>query len=266
MKYGSHLATITLALGFGALGVKPVAAVAQPADASACSGAANAVCVTQVGDRNVATIALNGNTAGGVIAGVETGNLTEIGSSRSTGPISISSQIAGSVSQSGNNNHVSIAMNGDNTAFAVSQQGNFNSATQSVEGLNNSLTLRQSSSDPAIGNTAIQVQLGNGNSSFASQTGSGNTARLIQSPTAEATLLGIGALLDPVNRTSESNAIVLEQTGPNNQADLGQQGNSHSIALRQNGYAQILITQSGVGRSISVDQPVGSVGVQITQY
>lgn len=266
MKYGYPLATITLALGFGTLGLKPVEAVAQSVNAPACSGATNAVCVAQVGDRNVATIALNGTTAGGVIAGVETGNLAEIGSSRSTGPISISSQIAGSVSQSGNNNHVSIAVNGDNTAFAVSQQGDFNSATQSVEGSNNSLTLRQTSSDPAIGNTAVQVQYGNGNSSFASQTGSGNTARLIQSPTAEATLLGISALLDLANRTSESNAIVLEQMGANNQADLGQQGSGHSIALRQNGYAQILITQSGVGRSISVDQPVGSVGVQITQY
>lgn len=273
MKCGSNLATVALTLVVGLLGLKPAAAVAQSGGSASCSGDANSVCVAQVGDGNQATIALSGATAGGVISGAETGNLSEIGSSRSTRPISIPSQIAGTVSQSGNNNRVSIAVSGDNNAFAVSQNGVSNSASQSIVGTNNSLTLRQADTGSGVGNDAVQIQMGNGNASVLAQTGSGNSARLIQSPTAEAMLLGLGspgseidAPLRATTLVSDSNVIALDQTGSNNQADLGQQGSGHSIALRQNGYAQILITQSGVGRSISIDQPVGSVGLQITQY
>jgi hypothetical protein len=260
-------------------------ALAQTSD-GACAGLSNSVCISQVGSFNVAAVDQSGARSSsasvrvqgdfngrGTIAG-RSAALDPLFGGAAPAPLETDELESGTIHQSGPGNRAVVAIEGDSNQFHVTQSGDGNAAIQLVRGNDNQSGLVQAGD--ASSNVARQVQLGSGNVSILTQTGAGNAATLIQAPEAEAALLssaaasGEAALMAAFAGAgaigADGNSILLDQNGGGNEANLVQSGSDHQIALRQQGNAQISITQYGTGRSVAVDQPAGSQGIQITQY
>jgi hypothetical protein len=249
-----------------------VAGLGQPALAyqasspgqAGCAAASSLVCMTQVGAENSASVRVLGRgNSDGPIAGAQAG-LTLLGSpGTAAAPLGMSALPSGVVSQVGDRNIASVDIIGDHNRFHVAQTGDGHLSSQAVEGWGNSVAAEQGQGRSDIGNMSVQIQNGSGNVMRLQQFGSANVAIQTQGVSAEAALIAGHSLL---SGPAYNNNMLLQQNGDGNEARLAQLGAGNNIALRQQGWSQISVTQLGNGHSISVEQPYGQRGVQIIQY
>jgi hypothetical protein len=261
MKMKTCIFVAILAAG---LGQPALAYQVSSSGRTSCGAVSSLVCVTQVGAENSASVrALGRGNSDGPIAGAQAA-LTLLGSpGTAVAPLAMSALQAGLVSQTGDRNVASVEIIGDHNRFHVTQAGNGHLSAQTVQGWGNSVAAEQGQGRNDAGNTSVQIQSGSGNVMRLQQFGSANMAIQAQGVSAEAALIAGQSLLSGL---AYNNNMLLQQNGDGNEARLAQLGSGNNIALRQQGWSQISVTQLGNGHSISVEQPYGQRGVQIVQY
>jgi hypothetical protein len=255
---------LIVATGVACLGQPALAYQVSSSDRASCASVSSAVCVTQVGAENSASVRVLGRgNSDGPVAGAQAA-LTLLGSpGTAVASLGMSALPSGVVSQVGNRNIASVEIIGDHNRFHVAQAGEGHSSSQAVQGWGNSVAAEQGQSRADTGNTSVQIQNGSGNVMRLQQFGSANMAIQTQGVSAEAALIAGHSLL---SGPAYNNNMLLQQNGSGNEARLAQLGAGNHIALRQQGWSQISVTQLGNGHSISVEQPYGQRGVQIIQY
>lgn len=254
-------------------------AIAAPHPVRAQTDGSCAVCIVQVGNSNAVLVDVDGQrNGGGTLGGQVSPALTILNSAPNASPaapIAVPSMLSGTVTQIGNGNRAQLLVRGDDNQFLISQDGDGNDAVQVVVGDRNEVSAVQSG--VAGLNFSTQIIVGADSVNHIAQAGGNNLAVAQQVPTAELALLGLDlerdgpSLLAAIGMGgtgsgADGNSILLEQNGGGNEAVLTQIGFDHGIALRQQGNAQIGITQLGFGKYVGIEQSAGSTGVQILQY